>query len=472
MKKLLLFFAFVILISLQTKAQFTTVKPLKPVPVTTNTKDKPQSKVWTYAGRHWTILTDSGGTHLWRLNDQTWQKTLQLSTSTYGKADCKLVGDIAHVLIFKKTKTYLMSLEYDAEQENYKLWSVRAARVPILLDSGAETATIDIDTRGRMWLASDDTTDFGTCNIKVRWSEYPYANWSEPITLANNVHHDDIGAVIAFPQTGQIGVIWSNQNTKRWGFRLHNDSDEPENWSEDEVPSSQSAIDFGEGGMTDDHMNLKVSTDGTLYCAIKTGWDEIGYPRLALLIRRPSGAWDHLYEVSQSGTRPILILQEGTNKMRIVYAARENGGDILYRESLLSEIAFSSPYKLITGKYNYPTSMKQASGSEFVILASDSAHAVGVIVSDQSAASMELKAYPNPFIEEITVDFSIPETTEYSLNLYDFKGAKISVLRQGQATAHELYRVQVPGINLKSGLYAVRLQTSRTTKVLRVIQAK
>jgi hypothetical protein len=471
-KRLLLFFLFSILFFNRSHAQFAYFKELKPLQVTTNTKDKPQSKVWNYAGKYWTVLTDSSGTFVWQLDELSWKRSLQLSTSTYGKADCKVVGNVTHILIFKKTSTYLMSVEYDEETENYKLWSVRNARAPIALDSGAETATIDIDTKGRMWLASDDTTSTQACNINVRWSDFPYASWSPPITIASGVNHDDLAALVAIPTAGKVGVLWSNQNTKRWGFRTHSDEDDPETWSEDEVPASQSAIDIGEGGMTDDHMNIKVAQDGTIYCAVKTGFDEIGYPRLALLIRRPNGSWDHLYEVSRSGTRPILLLNEEVGLLKIVYTTIENGGNIVYRESPIADIKFSGPYTLLIGKYNYATSMKQNFSSNVVILASDSIHVVGVMATDKKDKSMELFAYPNPFIEKTSVNFSLAETLDYALELYDFKGSKVAVLQQGTARAHEPYSYNLSGTTLADGLYILRLRTAKQSKILRLIQAR
>ena len=43
-------------------------------------------------------------------------------------------------------------------------------------------------------------------------------------------------------------------------------------------------------GMADDHMNVAVASDGTLYAAVKARYDTGGYPRMALLVRRPVGA--------------------------------------------------------------------------------------------------------------------------------------------------------------------------------------
>jgi len=48
--------------------------------------------------------------------------------------------------------------------------------------SGVETATIDIDSNGRMWLAYEKSND-----INVQWSNSPYDSWSGPLVLESGV---------------------------------------------------------------------------------------------------------------------------------------------------------------------------------------------------------------------------------------------------------------------------------------------
>src|SRR5207247_5606539 len=100
--------------------------------------------------------------------------------------------------------------------------------------------------------------------------------WSQPILLASDVTSNDISVVTALPNH-TIGVLWSNQNTERFGFRTHVDGTDPAAWSADEVPASNSAQPVG-GGMADGHLNVAVASDGTLYAAVKTSYDTLGYP--------------------------------------------------------------------------------------------------------------------------------------------------------------------------------------------------
>jgi hypothetical protein len=458
------------LLFLKASAQFNAVTMLGAVPVTTDVRDKPQAKGWTYDGKQWSVLTNSSGTFLWRLDGTSWTSVLKLSPNSYGRADCKPVGNVTHIILERGVSSHLVSVEYVPASGTYKLWSQRTSRVTVSLDDRVETATIDIDTKGRMWLVSD-----GTSKINVRWSDPPYSLWSEPITLAGQVNDDDIGAVIAIPGAGKIGVMWSDQNARRFGFKTHTDGDAPENWSADEVPAWQSALHVG-GGMADDHINIKAAGDGTLYCAVKTSYDKTNYPRLALLIRRPSGTWDPLYEVSRSGTRPIALLNEALRKLRIVYASVENGGDILYRETSLAGIAFGPQFTLIQGTYNYAASWKQPYSVSTVIMASNGIEAISILGSDQvlnsSPGQASLTVFPNPSFNRSTICFTLPEDDDYAVALYDFKGTRISTLQQGKALAGEKHTFEADATSLPSGLYVVRMQTSKEVKSVRLMHER
>ncbi|WP_240676236.1 InlB B-repeat-containing protein [Botryobacter ruber] len=461
---------------------FSSVIDLAPLEISKNTQDKPQSKVWMHDGKHWTVLPDNNGTHIWRLDSATWTRAYTVSSTSSSRADCKVVGNVVHIFLFRGSSTsYLASVQYDAASKNYKAWSQRSGLSEVDLDPEPETATMDIDGTGRMWVAYD-----GRNNVKVRWSDPPYTAWSAPDTLATGIHEDDICAVVALP--GKVGVLWSNQNTKLFGFRTHTDGAASTVWSADEAPCSSSAQDVGYG-MADDHMNMAVGSDGTLYCAVKTGFDKSGYIKLALMVRRAEGSWDGLYKVTDvEGTRPIILLNEAIGKIRIVYTEVENGGNILYRESQMYNVSFSTPLTLMRGTYNYVTSIKDNHTSEVVILASNDTAAVGVLGIDGLAASStaaatlvsvqekdkdgELQAYPNPFTSTVTITYALPEEGEYTLTLYDSKGAQVNAISRGRAEAGELHTVEVDGTKLSRGLYFIRLQTAQGTRSLKLVLEK
>ena len=299
------------------------------IPVTDSTGEKPQSKLWQYNGTWWAVLPSSAvspaGTWIWRLNnDDTWSNVLQISNNTNVQADAKaVVGGVTHILLHGPSPE-LVSVQYKSAGNTYEPWSSRPAATPISLPN-SEIATIDLDSTGRMWLATENVA-----NLNVYYSDSPYSSFTFATSLATNINDDDIGVVTALPNS-TIGVLWSNQTTRRFGFKVHVDGQPAANWSADEVPAAASALNVGLG-MADDHMNVKVASDGTLYAAVKTSYDTAGYPKIALLIRRPNGTWDPLYEVDQSGTRGIVLLNEQDHTVRIVYTSSEGYNDIVTKK--------------------------------------------------------------------------------------------------------------------------------------------
>jgi len=50
---------------------FASVTNLNSLTVSAITGEKPQSKVWNYAGRWWAVMPNSSGTQIWRLDGST-----------------------------------------------------------------------------------------------------------------------------------------------------------------------------------------------------------------------------------------------------------------------------------------------------------------------------------------------------------------------------------------------------------------
>jgi len=345
-----------------------TFTTLANVSVSTTTGDKPQSKLWFHGGRWWAVLPTTAvspaGTWLWRLDDTRWTNLLRLSSSTSTRADTLAVGDVTHVLLYGSSPQ-LVSLEYVPSANGYAIWSIRPNATPVPLP-GSETATIDMDTTGRLWLSTESGS-----SVLVYYSDYPYSTFSAPISLTTGIASDDITVVTALPAPDppKVAVLWSNQNSQRFGFRVHVDGTDPLFWEADEVPASQSALHVGRG-MADDHLHAAVASDGTLFASVKTSYDTSGFPQVALLVRRPDGRWDDLYQVDTAGTRPIVLLNEPADLVRVVYTAASGGGNIYFRDSLISAIGFGARRTLMTGSLNNATSTKMPWTDDVVIVAS------------------------------------------------------------------------------------------------------
>jgi hypothetical protein len=339
---------------------------LNPMAVTQTTGEKPQSKLWNYDGHWFSVMPDKTGTWIWRLDGKTWDHVLQLSTSKSVHADVLSEGNVTHILLLdaaNPTGSKLASVEYvSGGQGSYQLWSVRPTLTSASLSGSDETATLAIDSSGVLWIASDVST-----TIEVRYSVYPYVSFSAPITIGSGVKTDDISDITTLAD-GSVGVLWSNQVTKRFYFSVHQAAADPTVWSTPELPAAQSALNVG-AGMADDHLHMAVASDDTIYAAVKTSYDKSGYPKMALLIRRPNGVWDPLYEVDSAGTRPVVILDEAINRLMIAYTTTESGGNIVYKETALDKISFSPRITLIKGSLNNVTTTKQNATGQILVMA-------------------------------------------------------------------------------------------------------
>jgi len=253
--------------------------------------------------------------------------------------------------------------------------------------SGVETATIDIDSNNRMWLAYVVSS-----GVNVQWSDSsPYDSWNGPLVLESGLVGGDICAVTAFNDDDdgeKIGVMWSNQNTEKFQFAYHVDGEGTllTDWTLETAVS--------DAKVADDHINFAVATDGTIYAAVKTSYNTNGEPQVALLVRKPDGNWDPLYRVrNRTGdkpTRPIALLDEVHSKIYVIYTEDVNGNDIMYKWSSTSGINFPTGVgiRLIDnntdiGKINWDdaTSTKQNFSDEVVILVSSPSGATWTGVS-------------------------------------------------------------------------------------------
>lgn len=376
-------------------APVASVQKLPTLAINGKSADTQQSKVWQYNSNWWMVMGDSGdpavagsgGTFLWRLDGNKWTQALKLNFKKYN-ADVKVVGNLAQVLLFGTDEGRLVSLEYvpavAPAPATYQVWTqhpkttlVSLAPPPPAGTIGAaavvNSATIDVDCNGRIWLASDGFND-----IQVRYSDAPYTTFSDPILLATNTSPKDLAVVTAMPNC-KMGVLWTNHVTQRFGFRTH-DSQNPDatNWTADEVPAAQSAQRSG-AGMAGTAMNVKVAADGTLYAAVSTGFSTLDatLPQVGLLVRR-SGGWDPLNKVDSVGVHPIVMLNETAGIVDVAYtvldplaaAGSKATGEIAYSESPTSAISFAPRKTLFAGLHDDVTSTKQNWTDSVMVFAS------------------------------------------------------------------------------------------------------
>ena len=130
---------------------FTSITSINSMTISSNTGEKPQSKVWSYDNKWWSVLSDGTGTYIWELkyinNEYVWVRSLHLSNSTKTYADCKLSSNSLHILLFDKNtsipKASLISVHYDQNGNSYSFLNNNANP----LDLRSEEHTSELQSR-------------------------------------------------------------------------------------------------------------------------------------------------------------------------------------------------------------------------------------------------------------------------------------------------------------------------------------
>jgi Zn-dependent metalloprotease len=92
----------------------------------------------------------------------------------------------------------------------------------------------------------------------------------------------------------------------------------------------------------------------------------------------------------------------------------------------------------------------------------------GLITSD-----MNLDAYPNPFSNSATIEFSSTSSGKVTLQLYDFSGRMVKELYNAEVEMENYYEVELDGNDLNAGMYYCMLrQSDGQTKGIKLIVNK
>lgn len=218
---------------------------------------------------------------------------------------------------------------------------------------GAWTVTIDRDSTGRLWAAWPKGT-----TVQYSYSDDGGTVWSEAAPLpaqagnpinANGLVDSDSAAVIAFGagSPNKVGIAWSDQDDSGATPGADNgfyfavadagvaDPTLVGSWALEELPSL-----VGTNDKADNHINIKTTSDGSVYMVGKMGTDTLNCatnmqrPLVPFFDRTPAGAWDvHLAgTVGDCNTRPQLVISEELD-VAYLFMTSPNGGGTIYRKS-------------------------------------------------------------------------------------------------------------------------------------------
>jgi hypothetical protein len=301
---------------------------------TAATADKPQSKVWYNDGSWWALMIPAGGTtvNIHKLVNHTWT-----DTGTVVDTRVTSTGDA----LFSGSRLYVISRTSSTGAGAIRLYRFTYAGGVYTKDltnqfggAGSESATIDKDSDGRLWVT------FTRGNVVyVTHSDVSQTTWVDPFRIAGadtDVAADDISAVIAFE--GKIGVLWSDQASNAMRFAYHVDGAADSSWTLETVLSGTA--------IADDHINIKSlvgDRSGRIYAAVKTSKTVATDPIIYVVTRGVPNAsgqasWTAAptATVADKLTRPQLAL-DSTNKVVYIMQSTEGGGTVYYKSAPMSD---------------------------------------------------------------------------------------------------------------------------------------
>jgi hypothetical protein len=288
---------------------FTKLHPVITVDYPFPTADKPQSKLFHFDNTWWAILPRSTGPSFWKRTSNGWIEIpgiLDRVKGIPGRVDLFLYGNKITAVGVADSILTVFSLDLNSDFA-INPWKVEIKSILFPpLEGTFETATIARDGNGINWVAA-----VSSANVYVWNSDSDGIFRNPPIILAKGIDEDDICVVTSIP--GGVAVIWSDQIRDAVMIREHKDKNPVDIWEEETV------IDQG-NKTADDHLNVALALDGTLWLVSKNSVDEAGKPQFVLRIRHKEGKWVNLPYLNLESrmkrpSRPIVIVIEDNSKV-------------------------------------------------------------------------------------------------------------------------------------------------------------
>ena len=328
----------------------------------TPTGEKPESKLWFTAGAWWASMCSSAtpAYHIYRLDrtTNTWIDTGTVLDDRGGsKADVlweettQKLYVASHIFTTLAEPTpadnlwgRLYRYSYNAATQTYTL----DAGFPVAITRGkSETLTLAKDTTGKLWVTYVESSQVMVNHSSGSGLEFDH-EWGTPYLLpvsnAAGLSDDDISSLIAYAD--HIGIMWSNQSTRRLYFAGHPDSEgNDQTWQVISV--------YNPGGLAaDDHLNLKALQGdgaGRLFVVTKTNHTEASEPLIVLLACRTlpclaAKNWSSypVFTVAEDNTRPLLLIDTDSQRLYIFATDHGTGGGIYYKSSAIANIKFAA----------------------------------------------------------------------------------------------------------------------------------
>lgn len=92
------------------------------------------------------------------------------------------------------------------------------------------------------------------------------------------------------------------------------------------------------------------------------------------------------------------------------------------------------------------------------------------LASENNEPGLSVRAYPNPFVEQTTIRYTLPIKGQVRHTLLDAKGQPMPQANKSAEQAAGTYQTQLEGHDLPVGVYLYQLQVDGQTRTMRLIK--
>ncbi|GAB4042261.1 T9SS type A sorting domain-containing protein [Spirosoma jeollabukense] len=90
--------------------------------------------------------------------------------------------------------------------------------------------------------------------------------------------------------------------------------------------------------------------------------------------------------------------------------------------------------------------------------------------SESDAIGLSIEAYPNPFVDQTTIKYTVPIKGQVQHTLLNAKGQPVPQVSEPMEQTAGSYQTQLEGHDLPVGVYLYQLQVGGQTRTLRLIK--
>jgi len=150
----------------------------------------------------------------------------------------------------------------------------------------------------------------------------------------------------------------------------------------------------------------------------------------------------------------------------------ESGSEYVFRAG--DEIILSDGFTAEAG-CNFVAEIVPCSGAKSLKTVNDieaDIYKIGFEEFKPNIKSDYIQAYPNPFENNTTIEYSLIEETQVSIEIYNLQGVKIMTVINNELHPSGIFQVDFFPRNLNQGIYICSLRTSKTIKTSKLIISK